>query len=296
MTKEQPPEAAPLRHEIPPPPETRHSTLSLTALARYAAKSGYFPDAHTEAQAAVKIQAGLELGFGPIASVTGIRIIQGQVTIGANLIAAAIKRSDRYDYEIVEHTEEICTIRFIRVYLRILGTVPTEIGTSSFSMADARQADLHEHDNWKGYPRNMLFARAISNGAKWFCPDIFSGPIYTPDELGAEVDGETGQPIDPEPEPEPERRPPPSGTYTSPTGQMDAAGNVQPPTQSPPPETDAEPTPHQRLQNLISEHNITGEQIAAWCKFFGRERIADISEANVESISTRIETQIEGGA
>jgi len=36
----------------------------------------------------------------------------------------------------------------------------------------------------------MLFARAISNGAKWFCPDIFGGPVYTPDELGAEVDEE----------------------------------------------------------------------------------------------------------
>jgi hypothetical protein len=44
----------------------------------------------------------------------------------------------------------------------------------------------------------MLFARALSNGAKWFCPDIFGGgPIYTPDELGAVIDGETGQVLGP---------------------------------------------------------------------------------------------------
>jgi hypothetical protein len=40
----------------------------------------------------------------------------------------------------------------------------------------------------------MLFARAMSNGARWHCPDIFGGPIYTPEELGVEVDGE-GEPV-----------------------------------------------------------------------------------------------------
>ena len=55
-------------------------------------------------------------------------------------------------------------------------------------------AGLDSNTNWRKYPRNMLFARAISNGARWYCPDLFGGsPVYTPDELGAEVDGETGE-------------------------------------------------------------------------------------------------------
>jgi hypothetical protein len=29
----------------------------------------------------------------------------------------------------------------------------------------------------------MLFARAISNGVKWYTPDVFSGPVYTPEEF-----------------------------------------------------------------------------------------------------------------
>ena len=29
----------------------------------------------------------------------------------------------------------------------------------------------------------MLFARAVSNGVKWFAPDIFSGPVYVPEEM-----------------------------------------------------------------------------------------------------------------
>lgn len=31
----------------------------------------------------------------------------------------------------------------------------------------------------------MLFARAISNGVAWYCPDVVSGRVYTPEELDA---------------------------------------------------------------------------------------------------------------
>ena len=42
----------------------------------------------------------------------------------------------------------------------------------------------------------MLYARALSNGARWFCPDVLNGsPIYTPEELGANVN-EDGEVID----------------------------------------------------------------------------------------------------
>ena len=42
----------------------------------------------------------------------------------------------------------------------------------------------------------MLFARAMSNGVKWFCPNIFLGvPVYTLEELGAKVD-EDGEVIE----------------------------------------------------------------------------------------------------
>ena len=40
----------------------------------------------------------------------------------------------------------------------------------------------------------MMFARAMSNGQRWYAPDVFSGnAVYVPEELGAEVDGETGE-------------------------------------------------------------------------------------------------------
>jgi len=173
-------------------------------LGRVLAASGFFSDSRGAAQAAVKVMAGAELGFGPVASMTGVYIVKGRVTLSANLMAAAIKRHPAYSYRVTEHTAELCTIDFIEE-----GKV---IGTSSFSMDDARAAGLAGSDTYKKHPRNMLFARALSNGAKWHCPDAFGGgPIYTPDELGATVDGETGEVIEapvieraPNPEPEPE--------------------------------------------------------------------------------------------
>jgi hypothetical protein len=118
---------------------------------------------------------------------TGVNIIKGKVTLSANLIASAIKRSGRYNYRVVTLTDDACRIDFYEAGERI--------GTSEFSTADAKAAGL-AGDNWRKFPRNMLFARAISNGAKWYCPDLSGGPLYTPDELGAQVDGETGEVID----------------------------------------------------------------------------------------------------
>lgn len=161
-------------------------------LGKVLASSGYFSDAKQAGQAVVKVLAGQELGFGPIASMTGIYIVKGRVTLSANLLAAAIKRSGRYSYRVLALTESECSIEFTHK-----GEI---LGTSTFTMEDAQRAGL-SGQNWKAYPRNMLFARAISNGAKWYCPDVFGGPIYTPDELGAEVDGETGEIIDVQPEP-----------------------------------------------------------------------------------------------
>ena len=172
------------------------------ALGKVLAQSGYFSDAKQAAQAAVKVMAGSEVGLGPIASMTNIHIVQGKVTIGANMIAALIRRHPDYDYEVTEHTDQVCSIRFLYK--------GKPAGTSTFTMDDAAKAGLTKNPTWKAHPRNMLFARAISNGAKWYAPDVSAGaPIYTPDELGAEVDGETLEvvkvPEQPAPMPEPQQ-------------------------------------------------------------------------------------------
>lgn len=161
------------------------NSMDVLKLGDVLAKSGYFQDARDAAQCIVKVLAGRELGLGPVASMAGIYIVKGRVTLSANLIAAAIKRSGRYNYRVLRMDDKGCEIEYFEN--------GQSIGKSAFTDADAKAAGLGSGDNWRKFPRNMHFARAMSNGAKWYCPDVFAGPIYTPDEMGAQVEGETGE-------------------------------------------------------------------------------------------------------
>lgn len=177
------------------------SVDDLARIGKMMAVSGYFQDAREAAQAAVKVQAGMEMGFGPFTSMTGIHIIQGRPSVGANLMASAVKTNPRYDYRVREMTDQACRIEFFEI---VVGKRES-IGVSEFTLADGKKAGTKNLDK---FPRNMLFARAMSNGIRWFCPDAFNGStVYTPEELGADVD-EDGNIIDveviqPKAEPEP---------------------------------------------------------------------------------------------
>lgn len=155
---------------------------------RLLAASGYF-DAKGEgsqaiAQMATKIIAGREMGIGPFASVNGIHIISGKPAIGANLQAAAVKSSGRYDYRVRELTDKVCKIEF----LERTGDKWESLGISEFTYADGVKAQTKNLDK---FPKNMLFARAMSNGVRFYVPDVFNGnAVYVPEELGAEVDGD----------------------------------------------------------------------------------------------------------
>ena len=141
-------------------------------MAKTFAESGMFTDAKAMGQAFVKIQAGQEIGVPPFAAMSGIHIIQGKPTIGAGLIASTVKGSGKYDYKVAKMDDAICSIDFFQG--------KELIGNSTFTIEDAKKALTKNIDK---FPKNMLFARAISNGVKWFCPDVFSGPVYVPEEM-----------------------------------------------------------------------------------------------------------------
>lgn len=160
-------------------------------LGKTLAESGYFADAKQAAQAVVKVLAGREMGIGAIASMTGINVIQGRIAIGANLMAAKVKGSGKYDYQVVRLDDTGCEIAFLQQ--------GKELGHSIFTAEDAKRAGTGKlvapgasADMLTRFPRNMLFSRAMSNGVRWFTPDVFLGPVYTPEELGADV-AEDGQ-------------------------------------------------------------------------------------------------------
>lgn len=155
--------------------------MPLEEIARWAdvfVTSGMFKDAKSVAQACVKIQAGQELGLPPFAAMRGFDVIEGKPAPNAGLTAALIKRSGRYNYTVVQSDATACVLEWTDG-----GRV---IGRTGFTMDEAKAAGLAGRGPWRAYPQDMLFARALTRGARRFCADVFMGSVYTPEELGAD--------------------------------------------------------------------------------------------------------------
>jgi hypothetical protein len=147
-------------------------------------RSGYFKDVRDQAQAVTKILYGRELGFSPIVSMSGIHIIEGKPALSSNLLATMIKRSGKYDYRVKTWTDTECVLTFREK----VADKWEDVGESSFTIEDARRAGVvRDGGGWKKYPKAMLFARALSQGERTYCPDVSSCALYVPEELGATV-------------------------------------------------------------------------------------------------------------
>ncbi len=167
------------------------SLAEVKDLGKIFAESGMFNDARTAAQAVVKIMSGKELGIAPITSMSKIYMVEGKITLSAEVMAGLIKKSGDYDYVVKQLDNEICKLEFHKFQEGKWNL----IGVSNFSFEDARKVtnkagkSLVAGANWRNYPRNMLFARALSNGARWYCAHLIHG-VYHYDEMGLNVDGD----------------------------------------------------------------------------------------------------------
>jgi len=145
-------------------------------------RSGLFADARDANKCVVKILAGAEMGFGPMASMSGVHVINGKPCCSSSLMAAAIKRSGRYDYRVLESTRERCELEFYEQ--------GKPCGRCSLTLREAAETKLtvdkdgQPKQTWERHSDAMLFARCISAGFKKFCPDLIGGiAAYDPDEL-----------------------------------------------------------------------------------------------------------------
>lgn len=146
-------------------------------LAKTFAASGLFKDARDAAQCVAKIMMGAEFGLMPAASMNAIHIVQGKMQLSGTMIATLINRSGRYKYRITEHTADACAIEFFERD----GNGWESLGVEKFDQSDAKRQGTQ---NVAKFPKNMLFARAISNGARFYTADIFGGqPVYTEGEI-----------------------------------------------------------------------------------------------------------------
>ncbi len=148
----------------------------------------------TAETAALKIAYGRDFGFGPAQSLTMIHLVDGNPTLAAVGRSNLLKRAG-YDWRPEGAdglSDKICRMRFYRngEEMKFPDGTPLIL---SFSMEEAIQAGYVERARGKGskgnydkVPKNMLFARNITNFHRWFAAEVDGSTLPDVNELTME--------------------------------------------------------------------------------------------------------------
>jgi len=148
------------------------SISELEQMANHICKSGLFGIRKVEEAVALMLIAAAE-GRHPGTVAAEYHIIQGRPALKADAILARFQSAGG-KVEWHQYTDEC-----------VSGTFSHPAGGSlkvDWDMTRAKAAGLGGKDNWKKYPRQMLRARAISDGVRGVYPAVLQG-FYTPEEV-----------------------------------------------------------------------------------------------------------------
>ena len=142
-------------------------------LAQIAVSSGCY-GSMSIAQAMNIMFSAYDLGISPHKALNkGLVIIKGAVTMSANLISDRIRRAG-HSVKVVEYSREKCVCIGVR-------KDNGDSFKSEYDWEDAKTAGLIGKDNWKNYPKDMLYSRAISRLGRVLFADVV-GACYSEDE------------------------------------------------------------------------------------------------------------------
>lgn len=139
-------------------------------------------------------ETGAMLGIHPMAALQGIFIIEGKPSLSANLLGALVRRAG--------HKLRVTTTgtwadgSFIARAVLIRSDDPDFEFVVEWNRMRAKQAGLDGKGNWSKYPEAMAKARAITEVIREGAPDVTLVAAYTPEELGAKVEGAEGDVVE----------------------------------------------------------------------------------------------------
>lgn len=198
-----------------------HDLESAFRLAKVIAKSNLAPKGmSSEEQITVSILMGLELGISPMAAVQGIAVINGRPTIWGDLALAIVEGSGHLEY-IKETLVDPDKGDRCHAHCEVKRRGKPTATSRTFSLAQAKKANLVGKDTYKSYLERMLQMRARGYALRDTFPDILRG-IYLREEMtdaeGREMKDITPPPVKmaPPPPPPPGAPPPPPSTLGSP--------------------------------------------------------------------------------
>jgi hypothetical protein len=166
--------------------ETIPMDMTFSKLAHAIAASKQFQGAYSPEIVISKMLAAQALDIPIFTALQNIDYIDGKSEINGALIAALIDRDPSYDYQILHSDNQYCQIEFFK-------NGKTR-GVAQFSMQEAQQAGLAQKKNWKTYPEDMLFWRAMSRGGKRYCGGLFLGSFYSEGEISQKEEKPTEKP------------------------------------------------------------------------------------------------------
>ncbi len=109
-----------------------------------------------------------EFGLPPMMCLNGgMYTWNGKVTLSSQLMHMMLLNA-HIDVKKIELNEKACELHFKR-------PGNEEVFSYKFTIEDATKAGYMVKDNWKKHPRDMLFNRCLSGGARKHCPDVLMG-------------------------------------------------------------------------------------------------------------------------
>jgi len=171
-----------------------------------------FKDVQRAEQAFAKMIIGRDLGLSPAQALLGLHMVDGNVMVHYAMLARFIeaRSEDGYSYRAgwlkvnppaEGEPEDALHVEFVWMDEEEPDDLRETYGAvvyfetpraerplmSRYTVEDARTAGLIKADPraaWNTSRRNMLLARAMSNGVKWHVPEVLEGlPIYVEGEI-----------------------------------------------------------------------------------------------------------------
>lgn len=136
----------------------------------------------------VVLAGGRALSIPAFTAMQSMHVVDGKLGMAAELMRALAIRAGHRVRVSEDREHQSATVTIIRK------DDPDYVASSTFTWDDAKTAELTGKTNWKRYRPAMLVARATSAAIRTHCPEVLFGCVYTPEELGAEVN-EDGSPV-----------------------------------------------------------------------------------------------------
>lgn len=152
-----------------------NDSSQLDRVANMLAKSNLIPNhlKNKPSDVSIILMHGMELGLSPMMSLSNVYVVEGTPTVSAAAMRSMVEASNlmidiKITYKEKDNEVYECVCSVLRKGRK-------SFEEHSFSMDDAKKAQLASKQNWIKYPKRMLYARAVSYAMRSVFGDVTKG-------------------------------------------------------------------------------------------------------------------------